>query len=180
MPRYGHIEIEGLGKLIYKLKRGGILGIAGAPWAEAVEQATVLVEREAEHVAPRRTGKLQASITHRLDPRPVPSWGIVSANATAADGTRYPFILQAGHRTPRRRGIQVARQNRAGNWSMRQIGRRAFQQLTAQSKTWINLHYAGTGRSTRAWLNRALDGQQGRVNGILDRAARKIEQEWSR
>ena len=177
MPRYGHIEILGINKILRHLKQDS--PVHAQPWRAAVQEATVLVEQEAMKVAPSASGHLRASITHRLDPRPVPRWGIVSTDATAADGTRYGFVLQSGKRTPKRRGVRVEKVSKSGKVSRRQVGRRAFQAMTAKAGRWISLHYAGSGRSTRAWLNRALDVNQGRVNSILDKAATAIERRWS-
>lgn len=178
MPRYGHIEIQGISRLLFHLRTDQ--PFHAPAWRAAVQEATLLVKQEAMKTAPSATGHLRASITSRLDPRPVPRWGIVSTDATAADGTRYPFVLNAGHRTPKRTWINAQHVTKKGRVVQRwKASKRQWRAMTAKAGRWINLHYAGSGRSTRAWLNRALDVNQGRVNSILDKAATAIERRWS-
>lgn len=69
-----------------------------------VTDAVQLVER----AAPRRSGRLVASITHRLDARPVPTWARVSVTARRRSrkysrGYRYPRLLEYGSKSPHQR-----------------------------------------------------------------------------
>lgn len=178
-PSTFSVEIEGLGRLVAKLRHED--PIYAAPWREALQRATLTTEAEAKRVAPTASGRLRASIGHRLDARPVPRWGMVSTDATAADGTRYPFVLQAGRRSPKRGRIQVT--TKRGRVTTRLAGRRAWRRITAEAGNWISLHYRSgsrRGQSTRAWLNLALRATQQKINGLLQEAARKIEREWER
>jgi hypothetical protein len=173
MPYY--IQIDGLSKLQRFLREAE--PFYARPWKEALERATQQTEQEAEKVAPVASGKLRASITHRMDARPIPKWGIVSTDATAADGTRSPFVLQGGHRTPRR-GFQTIDTGKKSRTVL--VSKRNWRKMSATAGTLINLHYRGTGRSTRGWLNKALAMMRSRINSILQDAERKIEREWSK
>jgi len=105
MPIRVNVQIEGLAALRRKLRKDVLL----APPLQAAMAATVgdavqLVER----AAPRRSGRLAASITHRIDARPVPTWGRVSVTARRRSrayprGYRYPRLLEYGAKSRHQR-----------------------------------------------------------------------------
>lgn len=157
------VEIRGLSKLTRNLAADHLLADT---WRKAMERVTQEAESEAKDRAPHLTGKLRASLTHRLDARPIPLYGVVTANAENK-GFRYPFALDAGHRTPgrpHRRGVTVKR----------------WRRQSYMRGTLIQLHYAGTGKSTAKWFSGSVDKIQGKINNILNDAARRIEQQWSK
>jgi hypothetical protein len=41
-------------------------------------------------------------------------------------------------------------------------------------------HYAGTGKSTKGWFTDPMERLQSKINGLLEAAARKIEDVWNR
>ncbi len=156
------IAIEGLNQLRKKLSTDYLLG--GNTWRGAMSEATLLAKSSAAKNAPKASGQLGGTLTHRLDARPVPKYGIVMANAQNR-GFRYGFALEAGFRTPKK---------------ARGIGRKRWRAAVKETGGRIALHFRGTGKSTRGWFRGSLLDVQRRINGILDKAARKIEQRWER
>jgi hypothetical protein len=99
------VRVEGLAAIQRKLRKEVLLAppLQGAMKA-TVTDAVQLVER----AAPRRSGRLVASITHRLDARPVPTWARVSVTARRRSrkysrGYRYPRLLEYGSKSPHQR-----------------------------------------------------------------------------
>jgi hypothetical protein len=160
MPRL-RLKIEGVSTLVAKMDGKQYLA---QPWRDAMGKIVKIVRGGAEQNAPRATGRLASSITDRLAPQPMPMWGVVSAGAVAANGTRYPFVLQAGHRGaakatgPRRRGARTLKAARAAGG--------------------IIMHYRGTGRSTKGWFTKGLGRARQEMAGILRAASQEIERRW--
>ena len=105
MPVRLNIRIEGLPALQRKLRKDVLLQTPlQVAMSETVSDAVHLVE----HAAPRRSGRLAASITHRVDARPVPTWGRVAVTARSRSkkyprGYRYPRLLEYGAKSPHQR-----------------------------------------------------------------------------
>lgn len=96
MPIKVSIEVQGLAKLQRKLRKEVLLA---PPLAEAMTAGLADAVRIVESRAPRRTGRLAASITPRLQQKPVPTWGRVSVTARSRSkkyprGYRYPRLLE--------------------------------------------------------------------------------------
>lgn len=63
------IVIKGLDELLHKLDADVLVA---KPLREALERSAITVENAGREMAPVDTGHLRASLTHRLDARPVP------------------------------------------------------------------------------------------------------------
>jgi len=90
---YVRADIVGIEKLLEKLST--TKPIYAAPWRKALTMATEELEGLERRMAPHNTGRLEARMTHRLDAKAVPEWGIVSNDATSARGFRYGWALDA-------------------------------------------------------------------------------------
>lgn len=99
-----NIRIDGITQLQRKLRTDVLLA---PPLREAmattVEEGAQLVEAR----APRASGRMAASVTHKLDARPVPTWGRIAVTARRRSrkyprGFAYPRLLEfsakSGHR----------------------------------------------------------------------------------
>jgi len=96
MPFRVNVRIEGLAALQRKLRKEVLLA---PPLQDAVTATVTDTVQLVERAAPRRSGRLAASITHRIDARPVPTWGRVSVTARRRSrayprGFRYPRLLE--------------------------------------------------------------------------------------
>jgi hypothetical protein len=103
MPVFVNVRVEGLAALQRKLRKEVLLAppLQGA-MAATVTDAVQLVEG----AAPRRSGRLAASIKSRIDARPVPTWARVSVTARRPSrsnprGYRYPGWLEYNPKSPR-------------------------------------------------------------------------------
>lgn len=94
------IKIEGLDALLRKLRGQALYA---QPYREALAKSALLVESAGKKRAPVDTGRLRASITHRLDPRDAPLWAEVGTNVRHK-GESYPAKLELSDRTHYRRG----------------------------------------------------------------------------
>ncbi len=70
----GRIEITGLREL---LARSTSPQLVGQSVRQMLYRSTITVEGRAKRGAPVDTGRLRASIHHRVDTRAIPRWGIV-------------------------------------------------------------------------------------------------------
>lgn len=98
------IQVEGLAALQRKLRKEVLLAppLKYAMTAGTEDAARIVMSR-----APRASGRLAASVTTRMDKRPVPTWGRVSVTARRRSkkfprGFRYPRMLEysakSGHK----------------------------------------------------------------------------------
>lgn len=110
MPLHLNLRIEGLAELQRKLSMNVLLGPPlRAAVDETVKEAATIVSSH----APRRSGRMAASVTHRLDARPVPTWGRVAVTAVrkskkSPSGYRYPKWLEFAPKSPRRGWFKAA------------------------------------------------------------------------
>ena len=96
MPIRVSIQVEGLANLQRKLRADVLLA---PPLTSAMTAGLQDAVRIVEHAAPRRTGRLAASVTYRLQQKPVPTWGRVNVTARSRSkkyprGYRYPRLLE--------------------------------------------------------------------------------------
>jgi hypothetical protein len=163
------MRVEGLKFVLDKLDYPHLIGPS---WSRAMTKALAILRGEVNKNAPMAKGTLKASLTDKIDPRPVPMWGLITANAESAGGVRYPFVLQAGHREHRRTS------------PLRRAGRNLKQAKAAGLHTTgmvggeIILRYHGTRRSTRGWITKGLRVARQEMTGLLEQAAREIERRW--
>lgn len=147
------VRIEGVPRLQAKLAPGLLLG---PPIKRLLERWAITVESEAKRGAPVDTGRLRASITHRLDAAPVPLFAEVGTNVTYArpvhEGRR------AGARQPPSAALAVwARRHGGGNPFLiaRAIGRR--------------------GIKARPFLRNAAQASASQLAGFVATCAKEIE-----
>jgi hypothetical protein len=104
VPVRVRIRVEGLAELQRKLRKEVLL----APPLKHAMRSTI---REAAELvtsrAPRASSRMATSVTHRVDARPVPTWGRVSVPARRRSrkhprGYRYPRWLEYSSKSPRR------------------------------------------------------------------------------
>ena len=88
-------RIDGIRPLLRQLRTED--PVFSEPWTEGLTEATKYAHRVVNSRAPYLTGNLQARITDKIQAKPVPTWGRVTANASS-HGVRYGFVLNAGHR----------------------------------------------------------------------------------
>jgi hypothetical protein len=110
MPIKVSIEVQGLARLQRKLRKEVLLA---PPLAEAMTAGLADAVRIVESRAPRRTGRLAASVTSRLQQKPVPTWGRVSVTARSRSkkyprGYRYPRLLEYSAKSGHRRWFRDA------------------------------------------------------------------------
>lgn len=105
-----NIRIDGMAQLQRKLRRDVLYA---PPLREAMEDTLQDVQAIVESRAPRRTGRLSGSVTHKLDARPVPTWGRVAVTARRRSkkyprGFRYPRWLEYAPKSPHQRWLRNA------------------------------------------------------------------------
>lgn len=92
MPRI-NIKLEGIQYLLERLNFEH--PIYAEPWKEALRKATEILRQRTKARAPRKSGRLAASVTGKLAYGRMPKYGIVTASAENK-GFRYPFALNYG------------------------------------------------------------------------------------
>lgn len=96
MPLRLNLRVEGMAQLQRKLRKEVLYA---PPLREAMESTTKDAAQLVEQHAPRASGRMAASVTYRVDARPVPTWGRVAVTARAKSkkypsGYRYPRLLE--------------------------------------------------------------------------------------
>jgi len=96
MPFRVTVRIEGLAALQRKLRKDVLLA---PPLKDAMTATVTDTVQLVERAAPRGSGRLAASITHRIDARPVPTWARVAVTARRRSrayprGFAYPRLLE--------------------------------------------------------------------------------------
>lgn len=108
MPLRLNIRVEGITQLQRKLRKEVLLA---PPLREAMQATVVEAAQLVEARAPRgpgaHGGTMAASVTHRLDARPVPTWGRIAVTARRRSrkfprGFAYPRLLEYGPKSRRR------------------------------------------------------------------------------
>lgn len=109
------IEVKGLAELSRKLEGKALYW---EPVKEALGQLGKLGASDARSAAPSRTGALSASMTSKLNAKPMPIWVGVTTNVVGSSGKRYPWILEFdpkyGHKNWLKTAIQRAQSQAAG------------------------------------------------------------------
>lgn len=98
MPVGLKLQVEGLDQLERKLEPEVLLAPVREVLDAGLKEAAAVVVAH----APRRTGRLAASVTHRLDARPVPTWGRIAVTARSKRRYNYPRWLEFSPKSPRR------------------------------------------------------------------------------
>lgn len=127
------ISLEGYNRVMRKLRKDELLA---GPWVTAMRQVEGIARAAWMGVAPRgETGMLRASITTKIQAKPIPKWVRIKTTATRSSRNyrryRYP----------------------------------ARQEYDPKSRN-------------RGKLTAALQRAMGRVQSVLDQAARAIEARW--
>ena len=86
------IQVLGLDKLLANLHSAPAM--FGPVLRTALPRSGLVVETEAKKVTPVKTGTLRRSITHRVDPSPIPKFAEVGTNLSYARHVhaRKPFL----------------------------------------------------------------------------------------
>lgn len=95
------LTLVGGKELLTKLNANNLLA---GPWRETMEKVGQIAETAVKRRSPLLTGRLEASITHKVDAAPIPAWAMVTASAENK-GFRYGFALDAG-KARRKSGTQ--------------------------------------------------------------------------
>jgi hypothetical protein len=151
------VQIIGLPELLKKLD-GNVL-LAG-PVTKAFNQSLMTLESGAKRLTPVDTGRLRASITHRLDGQPIPRWGEVGTDVSYAPYVHYG--REPGSMPP---------PSALATWARRHGGGNPFALAMA-----IMLH----GIKPKPFLANALKAAEGQIQGYFAAAAREIESLWGR
>jgi hypothetical protein len=96
MPADIEFKIEGLDELAQRVSKWDW----GPAARRMLDRATLHIEQKAKSFAPVDTGRLRASITHSVDPRPIPAWGMTGTNVHYARPMEYG--TKRGHFPPPR------------------------------------------------------------------------------
>lgn len=89
-------DFPGLTRLIAKV---GDNALMAAPWREVIEEgARDLENRVRERVPTGETGVLASTVVRYVDPRPLPTVAMITADAVGNGGFRYGWALQASRR----------------------------------------------------------------------------------
>ncbi len=80
------IQVQGVRKVLRLLREDPV---HARPWTKALQNATDIAYREAQHRAPKQTGALESSIRKRLQKAEVPLWAkVVFPNRVKPGGKR--------------------------------------------------------------------------------------------
>lgn len=90
MPKV-EIEVRGIAELQRKLNGREL---HWQPVKRALDSLGKQAAGAAKAGAPRGTGALSASMTHKLNSVPMPLWVAVTTNVVGKSGRRYPWILE--------------------------------------------------------------------------------------
>lgn len=148
------LEIRGLDALLKKLRGGGDAVYAG-PWRDAMQAAAITLENAVKQRTPVDIGRLRASITHRVDPHPVPLWAEVGTNV------KYAPLVEFGTRPHE----IVPRTRRALFWK-------------GAPHPVRRVRHPGT--AARRMFQEGLAASTGAIQRILQVAGRQIVQRWER
>lgn len=87
------VKMQGGPKLVHKLDEN--VTLAG-PWTAAMCDVRRIAVDETRKRTPLLSGRLEASVSGKVDARPVPHYVVLTAGAENK-GYRYGFALEAGH-----------------------------------------------------------------------------------
>lgn len=87
------IKLIGASQIIAKCNENGLLA---GPWSAAMNDVAGVAKGEIRKRTPLYHGRLEASLTSKVDPRPVPHYVFLDAGAENK-GYRYGWALEAGH-----------------------------------------------------------------------------------
>lgn len=153
--RFG-FEIRGLDELRRKLSERPI---HHDPVAQVLLRLALNVESGARRLAPVDTGRLRASISHRLDPSATPRWAVVGTNV------QYARFVHEGRRPGRMPPVRALE-----TWARRHGGLSPFVVARAIARRGIR---------PRRFLTDALEQVREQIAPALRRAAMEIERRWA-
>jgi HK97 gp10 family phage protein len=168
-------EIRGLKEVQAKMEQV-VKDLNGAPYLNAMRDATLIVTRDAKRNAPVDTGRLRASITPEVKQRWLTTQGVVGSNV------KYAPYVELGTRPhwPPLGAIQgwVHRKGLAGVYSIkthRRVGGKAQQQSEDRQIAFlISRAIAARGTKPVEFLKRAFDDNKERIVALLGRAVTGI------
>lgn len=137
------------------------------PWAEAMEQIGVIGQREATAGAPSKSGQTVAKMFHRTQSKPMPMWVAIGTKAVAQapmSSRRFAKEFSQSKRLPTK--ITRKREGKRGSWSY-------------PYSYPARLNYDPKSRYF-GWFTRAIERTIMAADGILDQAAKKIQDNWEK
>ncbi len=84
------LKLEGFDEVVAKLRSDHIYAYA---WRRLMTEAAKLVKAAAQGRAPVGSGAMRATMTYKIEPKPVPLYAVITLNQA---GKRYGFLLNAG------------------------------------------------------------------------------------
>lgn len=169
------LKVDGLKPLLDKLDGNALLA---APLRRALTRSVLTVEGEAKRLAPVDTGRLRASLTHRVDPEPVPRFGEVGTNVFYA-----PYVHEGREpgKMPPVSAIQTWVHHKGIGGKVLGQGRirRAPAAVERAIAFVIARRIAQVGIKARPFLRDALEKSRKAIAGYLGDAGREIERRWS-
>lgn len=133
MARRLQIKLEGAKVLVAKLNENALLA---GPWSAAMSETAKLAETEIRKRTPLLSGQLEASVTSKVDPRPVPHYVFLNAGAENK-GFRYGWALEVGH-GKRKKGQQYGYHYAGFRMSTRHWFSGARRKINAQIEPVLN------------------------------------------
>lgn len=168
------VKIDGLDRLLALLEKAPLWA---GPLRDALSQIALTVESGAKRLAPVDTGRLRASITHRVDAAPVPRWAEVGTNvayAAAVHEGRSPGKM------PPVAAIQTWVHHKGLGGTVLGQGRirRAAESTEHEIAFTIARKIGRYGTKGRPFLTDAVEQARGAIAGLLDRAAKEVGARW--
>ncbi len=152
------VQIEGLTELRRKLKDEPV---HWAPVRSAFSKAAVTVESRSKKLTPVDTGRLRASLTHRLDASPLPRYAEVGTNVD------YAKYVHEGRKV----GSKMPPIAALTKWAKRH---------NIKSVWMLARRIKARGIKPRRFLVQALEESRSEIDSWLRQAAREVEQRWGK
>ena len=154
-------QLLGVPQLIGRLTPDRLLA---KPITNLLNRWAITVESGAKRGAPVDTGRLRASVTHRLDARAVPLFAEVGTNVQYAPWVHGPLDGSSGF--SRRPGAKMPPGAALVGWARRHGGIPVFVLARAISRRGIK---------AKPFLRNAAEAARGQISGWVATAAREIE-----
>ncbi len=155
MPLKMTFKLEGLSSIMVALDNGGSK-LIGPALRSGLQKSAITLRAQVERNAPTESGTMLQSVTHRISPKTIPLWAVVTTNAESkTSGARYPFVLEAGWRAYNKKG------------SKRPINSRM-----------VVLYREGTVERLKGWFSGALRTQRRAITAIMENTLDDIAARW--
>ena len=142
------IKLVGAQQIIAKCDENVLLA---KPWTAAMNEVAGIAQTTIRGRTPLLSGRLEASLTTRVDARPVPHYVFVDAGAEN-HGFRYGWALEAGH---------------------------GFRSHAKHPGPPYTFHYGGFRYTTARWFSGSRTKINAAIAPVLNAAAAAIERVWA-